>query len=154
MRLVCYRRHFRMNATCDDVGTFVLIDAQSTILISHNAGPKPTGKLIAPCQTPIWMHSLRPIATRISRFDKWAIANTAPRQHQPSAGRRPRCRVGRLHRFARAIRRPGRDQSADGTRLPHAGGCRKSARILLEPNTALSPRPLLTALIAGVLNVG
>jgi hypothetical protein len=65
-----------MNATCDDVGTFVLIDAQSTILISHNAGPKPTGKLIAPCQTPIWMHSLRPIATRISRFDKWAIANT------------------------------------------------------------------------------
>ena len=64
----------------------------------------------------------------------------APRQHQPAAGRRTRRRVGCLHCFARATRRPGWNQSADGARLPQAGGCRKSARILPGPNPALTGR--------------
>ena len=57
-------------------------------------------------------------------------------QHQPAAGRRARRRVGCVHRFARATCRPGGDQGADGARLPQAGGCRKSARILPGPNRA------------------
>ena len=61
----------------------------------------------------------------------------APRQHQPAAGRRARCRVGCVHCFARTTRRPGWDQSTDGARLPQAGGCRKSAGILPGPNRAL-----------------
>ncbi len=64
----------------------------------------------------------------------------APRQHQPAAGRRARRRVGCVHRFARATCRSGWNQSADGARLPQAGGCRKSARILPGPNRALSRR--------------
>jgi len=65
----------------------------------------------------------------------------APRQYQPAAGRRARCRVGCVHRFARATCRPGRHQGADGARLPQAGRCRKSARILPRPNRALGRRP-------------
>src|ERR1700722_7503041 len=42
--------------------------------------------------------------------------------------------MGCVHRFAGATRRAGWDQSADGARLPQTWGCRKSARILLEPN--------------------
>ena len=70
----------------------------------------------------------------------------APGQHQPAAGRRARCRVGCVHCFARATRRAGWDQSADGSRLPPAGGCRKSAGILPGPNRAL--RPALGAKLA------
>ena len=65
------------------------------------------------------------------------VQHQTPRQHQPAAGRRARRRVGCVHRFARAIRRPGWDQGADGARLPQAGRCRKSARILPGPNRAL-----------------
>src|SRR6202521_3762819 len=64
-------------------------------------------------------------------------SDQAPRQYQPAAGRRARCAVGRVHRFARATCRPGGDQGAGGARLPQAGGCRKSARILSGPNCAL-----------------
>ena len=64
-----------------------------------------------------------------------------PRQHQPAAGRRARCRVGCVHRFARATRRAGWDQSADGARLPQARGCRKSARILPGPDHPLGKVP-------------
>jgi enoyl-CoA hydratase/carnithine racemase len=61
------------------------------------------------------------LATRIAGFDKWAIANTKrPRQHQLAAGRRARRRVGCVHRFARATRRSGWNQCADGPRLPQA----------------------------------
>ena len=47
---------------------------------------------------------------------------------------------GCVHRFARATCRPGGDQGADGARLPQAGGCRKSARILPGSNRALGRR--------------
>ena len=82
------------------------------------------------------------LATRIARFRQMGDRqHQAPRQHQPAAGRRARRRVGCVHRFARATCRPGGDQGADGARLPQAGGCRKSARILPGPNRALGPRP-------------
>jgi hypothetical protein len=58
----------------------------------------------------------------------------APRQHQLAAGRRTRRRVGCVHRFARATRRRGCNQSADVPRLPKVWGCRKSARTLRRPN--------------------
>src|SRR5271156_5019241 len=48
--------------------------------------------------------------------------------------------MGCVHRFARETCRPGGDQGADGARLPQAGGCRKSARILPGPNRALGRR--------------
>jgi len=44
------------------------------------------------------------------------------------------------HRFARATCRPRGDQGAHGARLPQAGRCRKSARILSEPNRAVGRR--------------
>ena len=82
------------------------------------------------------------LATRIAKFDKWAIgSDQAPRQHQPAAGRRARRRLGCVHRFARATCRPGGHQGADGARLPQAGRCRKSARILPGPNRTLGRRP-------------
>jgi hypothetical protein len=79
--------------------------------------------------------------TRVPVVSRGDRQHQAPRQHQPAAGRRARGRVGCMHRFARATRRPGWDQGADGTRLPQAGGCRKSARILPQPITALGRRP-------------
>ncbi len=70
------------------------------------------------------------LATRIASVRQMGDRQyQAPRQHQPAAGRRTRRRVGCVHRFARATRRPGWNQSADGARLPQAGGCRKSPRI-------------------------
>ena len=42
--------------------------------------------------------------------------------------------------MARSTRRPEWDQSADGARLPQAGGCRESARILFRLNRALGRR--------------
>src|ERR1700733_6485895 len=64
-------------------------------------------------------------------------SDQASRQHQPPAGRRTRCRVGCVHRFSRATCRPNRDQSPDGARIPQAGRCRKSTRVLPGPNRAL-----------------
>jgi hypothetical protein len=61
-------------------------------------------------------------------------------QHQPAAGRRARRRMGCVHRFTRATCRPGGDQGADRARLPQAGGCRKSARIIPGPNRAVGRR--------------
>ena len=81
------------------------------------------------------------LATRIAGFDKWAIANTKrPRQHQLAAGRRARRRVGCVYQVAWSTRRPGGNQSAHGARLPEAGGCRKSARILPGPNLGWRPK--------------
>ena len=60
------------------------------------------------------------------------------RQYQPAAGRRAWRRVGCLHCFARPARRAEWDQSPDDARLPQAGGCRKSPRILPGPNRALA----------------
>ena len=81
------------------------------------------------------------LATRIAEVRQVGDRqHQAPRQHQPAAGRRDRCRMGCVHRFARATRRPGWDQSADGARLPQAGGRGKSARILHGPNRALGRR--------------
>ena len=51
-----------------------------------------------------------------------------------------RRRVGCVHCLARATLRPGWDQGAHGARLPQAGGCRKSARILPGPNRPLVRR--------------
>ena len=85
------------------------------------------------------------LATRIAEFDKWAIANT---KRLVNTSLPPdvetRRRVGCVHRFARATRRAKWDQGADGARLPQARGCRKSTRILREPNPALGrsrPKP-------------
>jgi len=62
------------------------------------------------------------LATRIAKFDKWAIAQTKRLVNTslPPDGR-ARCWVGCVHRFARATCRPGGDQGADGARLPQAG---------------------------------
>jgi enoyl-CoA hydratase/carnithine racemase len=81
------------------------------------------------------------LATRIAKFDKWGdCPDQTPREHEPAAGRRARRRVGCVHRFARETCRPGGDQAANGARLPQAGRCRESARILLGPNRALGWR--------------
>jgi len=78
------------------------------------------------------------LATRIAKFDKWAIAQTKrlvdtslPPDVELGAG------WGRVHRFARATRRTRGNQGSDGARLPQARGRRKSARILPGPNRAL-----------------
>jgi enoyl-CoA hydratase/carnithine racemase len=76
------------------------------------------------------------LATRISQFDKWAIAHKAPCQYQPAAGCRTQRRVGCVHRFAGTARRPECSQSSHGAWLPQAGRCRKSPRILYRPNPA------------------
>ncbi len=82
------------------------------------------------------------LATRIAKFDKWAIANTKRLVNTSlAAGRRARRRMGCMHRFARATCRPEWNQSADGPRFPQARGRRKSARILPGPNPALSGSP-------------
>jgi hypothetical protein len=60
----------------------------------------------------------------------------APRQHQPAARRRAWRRVGCLHRFARATRCTGWNQSPHVSRVSQAWGCRESARILCGPNPA------------------
>jgi len=60
-------------------------------------------------------------------------------QYQPAGGRRARCWVGCVHRFARATCRPERDQGALMARGFHTpGGCRKPARVLSRPNCALA----------------
>ena len=101
----------------------------------------------------LWLRESRPARRRSRRVRRGARdpdrrvrqmgdrQHQAPRQHQPAAGRRARRRVGCVHRFARATCRSGWDQGADGARLPQAGGCRKSARILPGPNRALGRRP-------------
>jgi len=59
---------------------------------------------------------------------------------KPAQVRLTRRRLGRVHRFARATRRPGRNQCADGTRLSRARGRRSSTRILRRPNQAVGDR--------------
>ena len=82
------------------------------------------------------------LATRIAKFDKWAIAHT---KRLVNTSLPPEVEIGAgwdaCIAFARATRRPEWDQSADGARLPQAGRCRKSARILPGPNRALGRRP-------------
>ena len=82
------------------------------------------------------------LAMRIARFDKWAIAQT---KRLVNTSLPPDVELGAgwdaSHRFARATCCPGGDQGADGTRLPQAGRCRKSSRILPGPNRALGRRP-------------
>jgi enoyl-CoA hydratase/carnithine racemase len=78
----------------------------------------------------------------------------APRQHQPAAGRRARCWVGCVHRFARATCRPGGDQGTDRARLPQTGGCRKSARILSGPNCALGSGARDTVYVMSTVSKG
>jgi len=79
------------------------------------------------------------LATRIAKFDKRAIASTRRLVNTSlSAGRRAWCRVGCVLRLAWAIRRPGWDQSADGARLPQAGGCplaRPAPDVILNSGT-------------------
>jgi hypothetical protein len=62
--------------------------------------------------------------------------------------------VGCVHQVARATRRPGGDQRADGARLPQARGCRKSARILPGPNRRPLGRRPGAILNSGTLRVG
>ena len=65
-------------------------------------------------------------------------SDQAPRQHQPAAGRRARCWVGCVHRFAG---RPAaqEDQGADGARLPQAGDVENRLRILPGQQTGGRP---------------
>ena len=97
----------------------------------------------------IWLRESRPAGCRAGRVCRSARdphrqvrqvgdrQHQAPRKHEPASGSRNRRRVGCVHRFARATRRPGWDQGADGARLPQAGGRGKSARILHRPNPSL-----------------
>jgi enoyl-CoA hydratase/carnithine racemase len=79
------------------------------------------------------------LATRIAGFDKMGHRqHQAPGKHYPAAGRRARCRLGCVHRFARATRRPEWDQGANGARVSPAGRRRKSPRILPGPNRTLT----------------
>jgi enoyl-CoA hydratase/carnithine racemase len=77
------------------------------------------------------------LATRISGFDKWAIANTKRLVNTELA---PGCGdwrgVGCMYRFPRATRRSGRDKGAFCARLSQAGRRRRSARILPGSNRA------------------
>src|SRR3984957_9367583 len=57
-------------------------------------------------------------------------------QRQSLARRRDRRRLGCVHCFARPTRRAEWDQGADRARLPEARRCRKSSRLLPEPNRA------------------
>jgi len=87
----------------------------------------------------------KPAQIRVARRSPayWRVTNRpdqAPPQHQPAAGCRARRRVGCVHCFAWATCRTKRNQSADRARLPQAGGCRKSARILPGTNLAVGPR--------------
>jgi enoyl-CoA hydratase/carnithine racemase len=95
------------------------------------------------------------LATRIAKFDKWAIAQTKRLVNTslPPDGR-ARCWVGCVHRFARATCRPGGDQGADGARLPQAGGCRKSAGILSGPNCALGSETPNTVFVMSTASKG
>ncbi len=78
------------------------------------------------------------LATRIAKFDKWAIAQTKRLVNTSlPPGRRAWRRMGCLHRFTRSTCRPRGNQSADRARLPQAGRCRKSARILSGANRTL-----------------
>jgi enoyl-CoA hydratase/carnithine racemase len=80
------------------------------------------------------------LATRISAFDKWAIANTKRLgEHEPAGGCRVRRGVGRLHRFARPARRAGRNQGLDSDWFPEAGRRRNPARFPPGSTGALSP---------------
>jgi len=80
------------------------------------------------------------LATRIAKFDKWAIANTK-RLVNTSLPPDIELGAGWDACIASTIRRPGRDQGADRSRLPQAGGCRKSTRILSGPNRTLGRLP-------------
>src|SRR5258708_39935020 len=78
---------------------------------------------------------LEALATRIENG-----RSATPRQHQPAARGRTRCRVGCVHRFARPTRRPGRDQTTDGAGVRRTGGCEKSARTLPGSNRTIDRR--------------
>ncbi len=81
------------------------------------------------------------LATRIAKFDKWAIANT---KRLVNASLPPDVEIDAgWDACIKSLGRPvaQEDQSADGARIPEAGGCRKSARILSGPNRALGRRP-------------
>ncbi len=82
------------------------------------------------------------LATRIAKFDKWAIANT---KRLVNTSLPPDVELGAgWDACIASLGRPAAqewDQGADGAWLPQAGGCRKSARILPGPNRALGQRP-------------
>ena len=83
------------------------------------------------------------LATRIAKFDKWAIANTK-RLVNTSLPPDVELGAGWDACIASFLGRPAAQdgiKALDGTRLPQAGGCRKSARILPGPNRALGRRP-------------
>ena len=80
------------------------------------------------------------LATRVARFDKWAIVNTKRLVNTSlPPGVELGAEWGAWYRFGRATRRPQRDQGVDGARLPPAGRCRESPGILFGPNPALGP---------------
>ena len=90
------------------------------------------------------------LATRIARFDKWAIANT---KRLVNTSLPPDVELGAG--WDACIASLGRPAAQEGikaliARLPQAGGCRKSARILPGPNRALGGRPEVSPPVLGV----
>ena len=78
------------------------------------------------------------LATRIAKFDKWAIANT---KRLVNTSLPPDVELGAgwdacIASLGRPVYPEG-NQGADGARLPQAGRCRKSARVLYRPNPAI-----------------
>jgi len=78
------------------------------------------------------------LATRVAKFDKWAIAQT---KRLVNTTLPPDVELGAV--WDACIASLGRSAAQDGikqlmARLPQAGGCRKSARILPGPNRTLS----------------
>ena len=83
------------------------------------------------------------LATRIAKFDKWAIAQT---KRLVNTSLPPDVELGAgWDACIASLGRPAAqewNQSADGTRLPQAGRCRKSTRILPGANRALGRRSM------------
>ena len=81
------------------------------------------------------------LATRIAKFDKWAIAKT---KRLVNTSLPPDVELGAgWDACIASLGRPAAQdgiKAADGARLPQAGRCRKSARILPGPNRALGRR--------------
>jgi Enoyl-CoA hydratase/isomerase len=76
------------------------------------------------------------LATRIAKFDKWAIANT---KRLVNTSLPPDVELGAgWDACIKSLGRPA-NQSAHGAWLPEAGGCRKSTRILPRPNLGRRP---------------
>ena len=78
------------------------------------------------------------LATRIAKFDKWAIANT---KRLVNTSLPPDVELGAgWDACIASLGRPAAQngiKAADGARLPQTRGCRKSARVLRGPNPAL-----------------